>query len=164
MKTDVVIIGGGIAGCATAYYLAKKGIRGVVLEKEAAVGLEASGRCACGVRQQGRKAALPLAMGSVRIWATLAEELGCDLEYKRTGNLKVVWEAGKPEELEKEAAWEHEQGLNEVRMVTAAECQEIVPGLTERTLAGKFCPTDGMANPMRVTPALAAARPPAWER
>ena len=105
----------------------------------------------------GRKAALPLAMGSVRIWATLAEELECDLEYKRTGNLKVVWEAGKPEELEKEAAWEHEQGLVEVRMVTAAECQEIVPGLTERTLAGKFCPTDGMANPMRVTPALARA-------
>ena len=42
-------------------------------------------------------------------------------------------------------------------MVTAAECQEIVPGLTERTLAGKLCPTDGMANPMRVTPALARA-------
>ena len=157
MKTDAVIIGGGIAGCATAYYLAKKGIRGVVLEKESAVGLEASGRCACGVRQQGRKAALPLAMGSVRIWAGLAEELECDLEYRRTGNLKVVWEAGKPEELEKEAAWEHEQGLVEVRMVTAAECQEIVPGLTGRTLAGKFCPTDGMANPMRVTPALARA-------
>ncbi|MCU0484745.1 MAG: FAD-binding oxidoreductase [Anaerolineales bacterium] len=157
MKTDVIIIGGGIAGCATAYYLAKKGMRATVLEKEAAVGLEASGRCACGVRQQGRKAALPLAMGSVRIWAGLAEELGCDLEYRRTGNLKVVWEAGKPEELAREAAWEHEQGLSEVRMVTAAECQEIVPGLTGRTLAGKLCPTDGMANPMRVTPAFARA-------
>jgi sarcosine oxidase subunit beta len=156
-KTQVAIIGGGIIGCATAYYLAKKGIRAIVLEKEAAVGLEASGRCACGVRQQGRKAALPLAMGSVRVWAALAQELECDLEYARTGNLKVVWEAGKPEELESEAAWEHAQGLVEVRMLTAAQCREIVPGLTRRVLAGKLCPTDGMANPMRVPGAFARA-------
>ncbi len=156
-KTQVANIGGGIIGCATAYYLAKKGVRAIVFEKEAAVGLEASGRCACGVRQQGRKAALPIAMSSVRLWATLAQELECDLEYTRTGNLKLVWETGKPEELESEVAWEHAQGLVEVCMLTAAQCRVIVPGLTERTLAGKLCPTDGMANPMRVPGAFARA-------
>ncbi|MEW6405561.1 MAG: FAD-binding oxidoreductase [Chloroflexota bacterium] len=157
MKTDVVIIGGGIMGCATAYYLAKGGLQVIVLEKDAAVGLEASGRCACGVRQQGRKGALQLAMASVRLWASLAQELECELEYVRTGNLKVVWEAEKAAELESDLIWEHSQGLTNVRMLTPAECREIVPGLTERTVAGKICPTDGIANPMRVTPAFGRA-------
>ncbi len=157
MTSDVVVIGGGIAGCSTAYYLSKKGIKVTLLEKDRAVGLEASGRCACGVRQQGRTGALHLAMASVRLWANLAEELDCDLEYRRTGNLKVVWEAEKAALLEKETEWEHAQGLSEVRMITPAECREIVPGLTERTLAGKLCPTDGMANPMRVTRAFGRA-------
>ncbi len=157
MKTDFVIIGGGIAGCASAYYLAKKGPRVTLLEKDAAVGLQASGRCACGVRQQGRKGALQLAMGSVRLWANLAEELECDLEYVRTGNLKVALNAGRAAEFEKEVVWEHEQGLSEVRLLSVAETLQILPGLTERTLAGKFCPTDGIANPMLVTAAFGRA-------
>lgn len=154
MKTDILIIGGGIAGTSAAYYLAKKGLRVTLLEKEATVGLQASGRCACGVRQQGRKGALHLAMAAVRLWATLAEELECDLEYTRTGNLKIAFDAAKAAALETEAVWEHAQGLNEVRILTAGECLKMVPGLTERTVAGKFCPTDGMANPMRVTSAF----------
>jgi sarcosine oxidase subunit beta len=160
MKTDVIIIGGGIMGCSTAYYLAKEGLQVDVLEKNAAVGLEASGRCACGVRQQGRTGALQLARASVRLWAGLAEELECDLEYNRTGNLKIVWDQQGAAELEEKASWEHSQGLTEVRLLTAAECREMVPGITEKTVAGKFCPTDGIANPMLVTPAFgrAAAR------
>lgn len=157
MKTDIAIIGGGIMGCAAAYFLARQGLQVVVLERNAAVGLEASGRCACGVRQQGRKGALQLAMASVRLWNSLAQELNCDLEYVRTGNLKVVWEVEKAAELERDLAWEQSQGLAEVRMVTAEECHRIIPGITEKTLAGKFCPTDGIANPMLVTPAFARA-------
>jgi sarcosine oxidase subunit beta len=157
MKTEFLIIGGGIAGCATAYYLAKKDLQVIVLEKSVAVGLEASGRCACGVRQQGRKGALQLAMASVRLWVSLAEELECDLEYVRSGNLKIVWEPDYVSELESDMAWEHSQGLAEVRMLTAAECREMLPGITEKTVAGKLCPTDGMANPMLVTRAFARA-------
>jgi sarcosine oxidase subunit beta len=157
MKTDVVIIGGGIVGCATAYYLARQGRRVVVVEKDAGVGLQASGRNAGGVRQHGRKAALPLAMEAVRLWASLASELESDLEYIRTGNLKVALDEAAAAALEEETAWEHAQGLAEVRMVTAAECQAMIPGLTEGVVAGKFCPTDGVANPMLVTPAYGRA-------
>lgn len=157
MKTDVAIIGGGIMGCAVAYFLAKEGLQVTVLEKDPAVGQEASGRCACGVRQQGRKGALQLSMASVRLWATLAQELQCDLEYTRTGNLKFAFDAEKAVILEAEVEWEHSQGLAVVRMLTPAECREIVPGITERVVAGKLCSTDGMANPMRVTPAFARA-------
>jgi sarcosine oxidase, subunit beta len=157
MKTDAVIIGGGIVGCSTAYYLAKKGLQVVVLEKNAGVGLEASGRNGGGVRQHGRKAALPLAMESVRLWASLAEELGTDLEYIRSGNLNIAMEEMAVQALERDMASEHAHGLSEVRMLTAAECRELAPGLTGWALAGKFCPSDGVANPMLVTPAFARA-------
>jgi sarcosine oxidase subunit beta len=157
MKTDVVIVGGGIVGCAAAYYLGQKGLQVTVVEKDAAVGLHASGRNAGGVRQHGRKAALPLAMESVKLWGGLEKELETDLEYSRTGNLKIAFEDEFAEDFESELAWEHENGLSAVRMMSADECHTMIPGLTSRVLAGKFCSTDGIANPMLVTPAFARA-------
>lgn len=157
MKTDVIVIGGGIVGCAAAYYLGKKGFQVLVVEKDPAVGLQASGRNGGGVRQHGRKAALPLAMESVKLWATLEKELQADLEYSRTGNLKIAFEEDSARDFERELAWERENGLSEVRMLSAAECHEMVPGMTSKVLAGKLCSTDGIANPMLATPAFARA-------
>jgi sarcosine oxidase subunit beta len=158
MKTEVVIIGGGIVGCSAAYYLAQRGRRVMVLEKDPGVGLQASGRNVGGVRQHGREATLPLAMQAVKeIWPSLAKELECELDYVRTGNLVIACDKPSVEILEHELTREHSQGLDEVRMVTAAECREMVPELTDRVLAGKFCPTDGVANPLLVTPAFARA-------
>ncbi len=157
MKTEVVIIGGGIVGCATAYFLAKSGRRVTVLEKDAAPGLQASGRNAGGVRQHGRKAALKLAMAAVELWAGFETELETDLEYVRTGNLVVALEPDTADGLADAAAWEKDQGLQDVRMLSAAECHEMVPGLTDQVVAGKYCRSDGSANPMLVTPAFARA-------
>jgi sarcosine oxidase subunit beta len=157
MRTDVAIIGGGIVGCAAAYYLARRGRRVVLLERAAGVGLEASGRTAGGVRQHGRKAALPLAMEAVRLWATLTRELESDLEYVRTGNLLVALDDAEARRLEHDAAWEQAHGLSDVGLLTPAECRRLVPGLTERVIMGKYCASDGAANPMRVTPAFARA-------
>ena len=53
LAAPAVIIGGGLVGCATAYYLARRGVHSVVLEKSA-IGVEASGRSAGGVRAQCR--------------------------------------------------------------------------------------------------------------
>jgi sarcosine oxidase subunit beta len=157
MKTDIAIIGGGVVGCAAAYYLAQKGFQVVVVEKDPGVGLQASGRNGGGVRQHSRKGALPLAMESVKLWATLSRELNTDLEYVRTGNLKVALDEDTAGVYERETVWEHDQGLSEVRMVSAEECYEMVPGFTGRVIAGKLCSTDGIANPMLITPAYARA-------
>ena len=53
-NAEVVIIGGGIIGCATAYYLAKEGVSVIVLEKSDYIGNGGSSRNGGGVRQSGR--------------------------------------------------------------------------------------------------------------
>lgn len=80
-NAEVVIIGGGIIGCATAYYLAKEGVSVIVLEKSDHIGNGGSSRNGGGVRQSGRDPReLPLAMYAVEhMWPTLSEELGEDV-------------------------------------------------------------------------------------
>ena len=69
--TEVVIVGGGVAGCATALYLARRGIPVVVLEKGFA-GAQASGVNFGGVRQHGRDLAeLPLSQRARALWPRL---------------------------------------------------------------------------------------------
>ena len=89
---DVIIIGGGVVGCAAAYYLAKRGIHNViVLEATKSIGHGGSGRNGGGVRQSGRDVReLPYAMyGIQHLWPTLSEELGVDVEYTQKGNLRL---------------------------------------------------------------------------
>ena len=94
---EVVIIGGGVNGCAAAYYLAKKGVKDVVvLEATNSIGHGGSSRNGGGVRQSGRDVReLPYAMYGIKnMWPTLSEELGVDTEYTQKGNLRM----GKTEE------------------------------------------------------------------
>lgn len=89
---DVVIIGGGVNGCAAAYYLAKSGTKSViVLEATNSIGHGGSSRNGGGVRQSGRDVReLPYAMyGIQNLWPTLSEELGVDTEYTQKGNLRM---------------------------------------------------------------------------
>lgn len=157
MKTDVVVIGAGIVGTAAAYFLARRGLRVTVIERRPGAGMEASGCNGGGVRQHGRKAMLPMAMASVRMWPHLAAELGCDLEYRQTGNINIAIDPETLHVLEQEVTWEHEHGLKDVRMLTSKECQALVPGIIDSIVGGKLCTSDGVANPMLAAPAFARA-------
>ena len=92
LEADVIIIGGGIMGCATAYRLAKRGVDVLVLEKKE-IGNGGSCRNAGGVRQSARDPKeLPLAMYAVQnIWPQLSEELGVDVEYHQGGQPYWSW-------------------------------------------------------------------------
>ena len=80
-KTDVVIVGGGIVGCASAYYLARKGVRVQLFEKDG-IGERQSGLKGGWVRVQGRDAAeIPLMVGAKEIWANFLEETGEDVGW-----------------------------------------------------------------------------------
>ena len=77
---DVVIVGGGIVGCATADFLARRGVRVVVVERGSVPG-EQSRKNWGFVRQQGRDPLeLPLVMEASRLWRGLDRALGADID------------------------------------------------------------------------------------
>jgi len=157
-SADVVIIGGGIAGASIAYRLAEKGFRVTLLEKNR-VGERASGRAGGGVRQQNRHPAeLPLAIAAVKIWEQMADELECDVEYRRCGNLRLLSTREELETYAQITAREQEMGLS-VEMISPSELRNLVPAISEEAgfVGGKYCPTDGTANPLQVVKAICRA-------
>lgn len=151
-KADVIIVGGGIIGCATAYYLRKRGKSVIVLEASDNIGNGGSSRNGGGVRQSGRDPReLPLAMYGIKnLWPGLSEELGVDCEYHKEGNLRL----GKTKEhlqiLQKLTDRAVACGLD-VRMIDAKEVKKINPYLSDEVIGASWCPTDGHANPMVTT-------------
>lgn len=149
---DVIIVGSGIIGCATAYYLAGKGQSVIVLDKDDNIGNGGSARNGGGVRQSGRDPReLPLAMyGVEKIWPYLSEELGVNVEYHKEGNLRL----GKTDKHRQIL-----QGLTDravacgldVRMIDGKEVREINPYLSEEVTVASWCATDGHANPLTAT-------------
>lgn len=151
-SADVVIVGGGIIGCATAYYLSKKGKNVIVLEASDNIGNGGSSRNGGGVRQSGRDPReLPLAMyGISELWPGLSEELGVDCEYHKEGNLRLGKTEKHLEILQGLADRAKAVGLD-VRMIDAKEIKEINPYLSDEVIGASWCPTDGHANPMVTT-------------
>lgn len=152
-NAEVIIIGGGINGCSTAYYLAKRGITDVlVLEAHDSVGHGGSSRNGGGVRQSGRDIReLPYAMYAVNnMWPTLSEELGVDVEYYQKGNLRLGKTDAHIAKLEKLAANARSCGLD-MNVIDGKEVKEICPHLSDEIIGASWCPTDGHANPMKTT-------------
>lgn len=148
---DVIIIGGGIMGCSTAYRLAKEGLDVLVLEKKE-IGNGGSCRNAGGVRQSARDPKeLPLAMYAVaNIWPTLSEELGVDVEYVQKGNIRLGLTEKDIGILEAHTAKSTKVGLD-VKMISGDEAREICPYMSKEIIAASWCPTDGHANPLKAT-------------
>lgn len=149
---DVIIIGGGVIGCAAAYYLAKAGTKAIVLEGSDHIGDGGSSRNGGGVRQSGRDPReLPLAMYGIKnLWPTLSEELEVDCEYHQDGNLRLGKTKKHREILQGLADRASACGLD-VRMIDGEEVRRINPYLSEEVTVASWCPTDGHANPLTTT-------------
>ena len=149
---EVIIIGGGVIGCATAYYLAKEGTSVIVMEGSDHIGNGGSSRNGGGVRQSGRDPReLPLAMYGIRtLWPHLSEELETDCEYHQDGNLRLGKTEKHREILEGLADRARACGLD-VRMIDGDEVRRINPHLSHEVTVASWCPTDGHANPLTTT-------------
>lgn len=151
-KTDMIIIGSGIVGCGTAYHLALKGYDVTVLEKNTSIGDGGSTRNGGGVRQSGRKVEeLPLAQYAVNeLWPDLSKRLGVDTEYCQKGNLRLGKTQKDLQILEGLVTRGKEQGLG-IDMLSGDQARRINPYLSKEVLGASWCPTDGHANPLKVT-------------
>ena len=155
---DIVVIGAGIVGSSSAYFLAKAGFDVTLIDNRGPIGAGgASQACAGGVRHQARlPVEMPLALHAIRIWRNLGEELDADLEYRQNGMTIVTDEQTMIPRLEERVALEQSLGLD-IRMVYGKELDDLIPGISPFMLAGSFCPVDGHANPMKATGAFGVA-------
>ena len=156
-EVDVLVIGAGVVGVSTAYFLARSGVRVAVCEKGRVAG-EQSSRNWGWVRQQGRDPAeLPIVMESNRIWRGLAEETGeRDLAFTECGCLYL---ATGPEQMSRWEEWREMASRHQLesRLLTAPQVEALVPDLAGRWSGGIFTPSDGRAEPFVAVPALARA-------
>lgn len=153
---DVVVLGGGIIGMMTAWFLAERGLRVTLCEK-GRVGGEQSSRNWGWIRQQGRDfAELPIMMESLRIWKSLAQEMGDGLGFRQEG---VMYTARSQTEMAGFAEWQTQaraMGLDSV-MLSAGQVRDKIQGVQAPWIGGLLTPSDARAEPWVAVPMLAAA-------
>ena len=138
-SADVVVIGGGVSGLSSAWFLARAGKDVVVVEK-GVVGGEASGRNGGMISERVDEPPLiPLGVESVRLWETLDDELGYPTEFTQQGRVQV---AVSEEEMGDLFA-ERDHGLRhgvDVGLIDPSEIRDMIPGISEKILGGMFSP------------------------
>jgi glycine/D-amino acid oxidase-like deaminating enzyme len=155
-NADVVIIGGGIVGVSTAWFLAKQGVDVVLCEKGHIAG-EQSGRNWGWVRQQGRDPReLPMMIESMRIWRELAYELGEDVGFTQGGCLFAANDEKQMNGFHEwlETAREFEL---DTTIIPQKELEQQVGSSAARWIGAMYTASDGRAEPHKATPAIARA-------
>lgn len=154
---DVVVIGAGVAGTATAYFLAERGLKVLLCDKGRVAG-EQSSRNWGWVRQQRRdQAELPIMMESNRIWRGLAEKTGeTDLAFTQSGCLHL---ADSETGLRKYEDWYEvaKQHQLDTQLLSKAEIEARFPHIAGNFIGGMLTESDGRAEPFVAVPALARA-------
>ena len=155
-KVDVTIIGGGVIGVCTAWFLARAGVSVLVCEKGRIAG-EQSSRNWGWVRTQGRdEAEVPIAKESLRIWDELSDELGNELGYSREGILFLADTEKEMAEFEDWLSIAESNGLD-TRLVSAGELGKKIGYDAHRWQGAMYTPSDARAEPFMAVPAIARA-------
>jgi sarcosine oxidase subunit beta len=157
-QTDILVIGGGIAGTATTCYLAQYGCQVILLEQSKlaaeASGLNAGTLWATG---WGRTPDLSstLSMGSLEIFKILQLDLSYDLEFRQSGSLQAI-------QTEEEYAFARQEARklaargHQVELLDGRDALGIEPALNPRILGCLYYPQGGNANPVKTVLALAS--------
>lgn len=156
-KAEVIIIGGGVIGTSIAYYLAVKGKKVMLIERnDLACG--ASGACDQNILLQSKSPGLllHLALLSTQMYKFLEKELAYDLEYKQSGGMVLIETVEEYKIMEDFSQQQKQQGL-QVEILDRKETLKLQQGLAEHVLGASYCPLEAHVNPINLTLAFAAA-------
>ncbi len=159
IETEALIIGAGIIGCSTAYYLSKAGIDVTLVERDE-IASGASSACDGFIFLQSKSPGihLEMALESARLYRDLSSELGSELEYRRCGGMVVAEDEKQLLYLQDLVQRQKKAGLN-VEVLSAKQSLARAPYLAQHILGASFCADDAQINPILVTFAfLDAAR------
>jgi glycine/D-amino acid oxidase-like deaminating enzyme len=164
---DVVVIGGGLAGLCTAYFLAKDGADVLLVERDEA-GMAASTANAGSLHVQllsydfnddtpedGGPAAhtLPLGPLSIALWKGIGAAVGEDLGIRTEGGLMLAEDTAAMDWLRRKAAMERRWGI-ESHVLGANELRALAPALSDTMIGADFVPAEGYGDPLRGTMAV----------
>ena len=155
--SDVLIVGGGLMGTTTAFFLRAQHGRSVTLLERELVGRQASGVNFGNVRRQGRALEqIPLANRARAVWGRVRALLGEDLEFAPLGHLRVCYTEKQAAILEQHAQDVRPLGLD-LELFDARMLKARYGFFSDEVVAGSLSPNDGHANPRIAGPAFARA-------
>jgi len=144
---NVVVVGGGIVGVASAYYLAERGADVTLFEK-GSLGAGSTERSAGGIRAQfSTPVNVELSLSSMAVWERFEAEFGVDIAYRRPGYLFLARTEETAERFRETVRMQHDRGVPS-EVLDPAAARERCPGLREEAfVAATYSPTDGFADP-----------------
>jgi len=161
---DVVVVGAGILGAATAFELSKVGLKVAVIE-QGAINRAGSGATAGNLHIQAvhRKRPqqeipldqfrfLPLQLAASRLWDAVESELESDIEMRRVGGITVAESEADVIEILDKRQVEIDLGIPG-EILDPAQLRDFEPLLGPHIKMAEFCPLDGYVNPLKITPA-----------
>lgn len=154
-SSKIIIVGGGIIGCSTAYHLAQMGQDVLLLEK-AQLTSGSTWHAAGLVGQLRSNANITRLLGySIDLYNNLEAETGLATGWKMNGGLRLACNQERWTEVKRQATTAHSFGLD-MQLLTPQEAQDLWPLMDIGDVVGAaFLPTDGQANPADITQALA---------
>lgn len=155
-EARVVIIGGGIIGCSTAFHLTKLGWRDVILLERHKL-TSGSTFHAAGLVGQLRTSAniTQLLKYSVELYDRLEAETGQATGWKKNGGLRLACNPARMIEIRRQATTAHSFGL-EMHLLSPKEARDLWPVMdVSDVLGAAFLPSDGQVNPSDLAAALA---------
>ena len=155
-SAKIVIIGGGIVGCSTAYHLGQMGMKDVLLIERAKLTSGSTWHAAGLVGQLRTSANITQLLGySVALYDRLEAETGLATGWKRNGGLRLACNSERWIEVKRQATTAKSFGLD-MHLLTPKEAQELWPLMQVDDVVGAaFLPTDGQASPSDITMSLA---------
>jgi len=153
---DVLVIGGGVIGCSTAYHLALRGASVTVLDTRG-IGASQSSKSWGFCRQQGRDLReLGLMQESMQRWRNIEDELGFSVGWQPCGNLALCDSQNRYDQFKSWMPLAARYNVD-TTMLDSKEVKELLPGLAGEWMGGVWTPSDGSADPLSATRAFACA-------
>ncbi|REE18831.1 glycine/D-amino acid oxidase-like deaminating enzyme [Paraburkholderia sp. BL27I4N3] len=159
-EADVLVVGGGLHGTSSAFHLAQRGAKVIVLEADY-VARHASGVNAGGVRTLGRPLPeIPLALMSREIWHGMSDLLGENGGFVASGQLKIAETDDELDACRRRVAQLESHGFTHEKVIDRDTVLRLEPALARHVTGGIWVERDGYALPYRTTTAfrLAAQR------
>jgi len=146
--TDVLVIGGGLMGCSTAYHLALQGVRATLVERKSQPGQETTARSGAIIRAHyGVPALVSLALEANRRYARFAEDVGLPCNFTQSGYSVLVDAADEPN-LREITAMHQSLGVS-AQLISPDKLKELVPAVNINDAAlAAWEPDGGYASPL----------------